>query len=162
MEFFIIIVHVLAALGIIGLVLIQHGKGADMGAAFGSGASQTIFGSVGSGNVLTKSTTWLAVVFFATSLGLALVARQRADLVTKDSSLIQNADQLQSLIQESKPAPPADGDVPTVGAAAQAATPTADNSASANANAASAATATSAGAAAENALERAPKASDNP
>jgi protein translocase, SecG subunit len=109
MEFFIIIVHVLAALGIVGLVLMQQGKGADMGAAFGSGASQTIFGSVGSGNVLTKSTTWLAVVFFATSLGLALIARQRADQGISDSSLIQDVEQLQSIIQQNAPA---DGDVP--------------------------------------------------
>ena len=78
MEQLIIVVHVMAAVAIIGLVLIQHGKGADMGASFGSGASQTIFGSAGTGNALTKSTTWLAIIFFATSLGLAVYARQHA------------------------------------------------------------------------------------
>lgn len=119
MEFFLIIVHVLAALGITGLVLIQQGKGADMGAAFGSGASQTMFGSVGTGNVLSKSTTWLAVVFFATSLALALIARQRADQGVDDNILIQNFDQLQEVIQESAPPAAADTDVPNVETAPQ-------------------------------------------
>lgn len=66
-----LIIQILVALGIIGLVLIQHGKGADAGAAFGGGASGTVFGSRGSGNFLTKLTTGLAVVFFANSLFLA-------------------------------------------------------------------------------------------
>lgn len=66
-----LIVQILVALGIIGLVLIQHGKGADAGAAFGGGASGTVFGSRGSGNFLTKLTTGLAVLFFANSLMLA-------------------------------------------------------------------------------------------
>lgn len=66
-----LIVQILVALGIIGLVLIQHGKGADAGAAFGGGASGTVFGSKGSGNFLTKLTTGLAVVFFSNSLMLA-------------------------------------------------------------------------------------------
>ena len=66
-----LIIQILVALGIIGLVLIQHGKGADAGAAFGGGASGTVFGSKGSGNFLTKLTTGLAVVFFSNSLMLA-------------------------------------------------------------------------------------------
>jgi preprotein translocase subunit SecG len=66
-----LIVQILVALGIIGLVLIQHGKGADAGAAFGGGASGTVFGSNGSGNFLTKLTTGLAALFFANSLMLA-------------------------------------------------------------------------------------------
>ncbi len=66
-----LIIQILVALGIIGLVLIQHGKGADAGAAFGGGASGTVFGSKGSGNFLTKLTTVLAIVFFANSLMLA-------------------------------------------------------------------------------------------
>ena len=66
-----LIIQILVALGIIGLVLIQHGKGADAGAAFGGGASGTVFGSRGSGNFLTKLTTILAAVFFANSLFLA-------------------------------------------------------------------------------------------
>ena len=74
MEQIILIVHLLVALAIIGLIMLQQGKGADMGASFGAGASQTLFGSDGSGNVLTRATGWLAALFFATSFGLALVA----------------------------------------------------------------------------------------
>ncbi len=68
---FLIIVQVVIAAGLVGLVLVQHGKGADMGAAFGSGASGTVFGSQGSGSFLTKATTVLAVLFFLNSLLLA-------------------------------------------------------------------------------------------
>jgi preprotein translocase subunit SecG len=107
MESLIIIVHVLAAIGITGLVLLQQGKGADMGASFGSGASQTLFGSVGSSNALTKSTAWLAVIFFATSLGLALIAKQRASQGVTESALIENRDQIETLI-DTAPA----GDLP--------------------------------------------------
>jgi preprotein translocase subunit SecG len=69
-----LIVHVAAALGIIGLVLLQHGKGADVGAAFGSGASGSLFGATGSANFLSRTTAVLAVVFFFSSLGLAYLA----------------------------------------------------------------------------------------
>ena len=74
MESAIIIVHVVMAIAIIGLVLIQQGKGADAGASFGGGASQTVFGASGSGNFLTKTTSILAVVFFVTSFALAVIA----------------------------------------------------------------------------------------
>ena len=67
----VLMVHVLAAIGVIGLVLVQHGKGADMGAAFGSGASGSLFGSSGSANFLSRTTAVSAVVFFLTSLSLA-------------------------------------------------------------------------------------------
>ena len=70
-------VHILVALGIIGLVLMQHGKGADMGAAFGSGASGSLFGATGSANFLSRTTGVLAAVFFATSLSLAYVASSK-------------------------------------------------------------------------------------
>jgi preprotein translocase subunit SecG len=86
MEQIILIVHVLAAIGIIALILMQQGKGADAGASFGAGASQTLFGSSGSGNFLTKSTTLLAVVFFATSFALAIVAKDKA-AVSADAGL---------------------------------------------------------------------------
>jgi preprotein translocase subunit SecG len=73
----ILIIHVLVAATVIGLVLIQHGKGADMGAAFGSGASNTVFGSQGTGGFLFKLTGVLALTFFITSLLLSsLVANQ--------------------------------------------------------------------------------------
>ncbi len=64
-------VHIIVALAIIGLVLMQHGKGADMGAAFGSGASGSLFGASGSANFLSRTTGVLAAVFFVTSLSLA-------------------------------------------------------------------------------------------
>jgi preprotein translocase subunit SecG len=65
-----IITYLIVSICLIGLVLIQQGKGADMGASFGAGSSATIFGSSGSGNFLTKATTWLAIAFFAISLVL--------------------------------------------------------------------------------------------
>jgi len=70
METLLLVVHVIAALGIIGLVLLQHGKGADMGAAFGGGASGSVFGATGSANFLSRATAILATVFFLTSMGL--------------------------------------------------------------------------------------------
>ncbi|MDR2208266.1 MAG: preprotein translocase subunit SecG [Azoarcus sp.] len=70
----VLLVHVLAGLGMIGLVLMQHGKGADMGAAFGSGASGSLFGASGSANFLSRTTAVLATVFFITSLSLAYLA----------------------------------------------------------------------------------------
>lgn len=73
----ILVVHLLVALAIIGLILLQRGKGADVGASFGGGASQTVFGSSGGGNVLTSATGWLSAIFFATSFGLAMIADQR-------------------------------------------------------------------------------------
>ncbi len=69
--------HILAAIGVIGLVLVQHGKGADMGAAFGSGASGSLFGATGSANFLSRATAVLATVFFVTSLTLAYLASNR-------------------------------------------------------------------------------------
>ena len=70
METLLLVVHVVAAFAIIGLVLLQHGKGADMGAAFGGGASGSVFGSTGSANFLSRATAILATVFFLTSMGL--------------------------------------------------------------------------------------------
>ena len=63
-----IVVYLLVAMALIGLVLIQHGKGADMGGSFGAGASATVFGSSGTGNFLTKTTTILATIFFVLSI----------------------------------------------------------------------------------------------
>jgi len=73
----IIVAHVLIALSIIGLVLLQHGKGADMGSGFGGGASSSLFGATGSANFLSRATAALATVFFLTSLGLAYLASER-------------------------------------------------------------------------------------
>jgi preprotein translocase subunit SecG len=70
----IIVVHVVVALAIIGLVLLQHGKGADMGSGFGGGASSSLFGATGSANFLSRATAALATMFFLLSLALAYVA----------------------------------------------------------------------------------------
>jgi preprotein translocase subunit SecG len=74
----ILAVHIVAAIAVVSLVLLQHGKGADVGAAFGSGASGSLFGASGSANFLSRATAVLAAVFFLTSLGLAYVASNRA------------------------------------------------------------------------------------
>jgi preprotein translocase subunit SecG len=73
----IVVVQVLSALIIIGLVLLQHGKGADMGAAFGSGASGSLFGATGSSNFMSKSTGVAAAIFFASTLALAYLGTSR-------------------------------------------------------------------------------------
>jgi preprotein translocase subunit SecG len=78
MEKFILVIHVLAAIAVIGLVLLQHGKGADMGAAFGSGASGSLFGVSGSSNLLSRLTALFVAIFFTTSLTLAYMASHRA------------------------------------------------------------------------------------
>ena len=70
MQTLVLVLHILAAIGIVVLVLLQHGKGADMGAAFGSGSAGSLFGSAGAANFLSRTTAVLAAVFFATSLGL--------------------------------------------------------------------------------------------
>ena len=80
LETLVVVVHVVIAVTLVGLVLIQQGKGADAGAAFGGGASQTVFGSQGSGSFLTRATTFLAIVFFVTSFSLAVFAKQRAEV----------------------------------------------------------------------------------
>ena len=78
MEQIILVAHLIVALAIIGLIMLQQGKGADMGASFGAGGAQTLFGSDGSGNVLTRATSWLVVLFFASSFSLALLANQKS------------------------------------------------------------------------------------
>lgn len=74
MQQLILIIHVLVAIAIVALVLMQHGKGADVGAAFGSGSANTMFGSQGHLPFLMKLTSFLAIVFFATSLSLSYLA----------------------------------------------------------------------------------------
>ncbi len=69
----ILVIHILVAIGIIGLVLLQHGKGADIGAAFGSGASNTVFGSQGTGSFLFRLTGGLVLTFFVTSVLLSTI-----------------------------------------------------------------------------------------
>lgn len=104
-----LVIHLLVAIGVIGLVLIQQGKGADAGAAFGGGASSTVFGSQGSSSFLTRATGILATIFFITSLSLAYLSVQDitptsvVDTVTEQKSDVPAA--------ETKPAKPT-SDVP--------------------------------------------------
>jgi preprotein translocase subunit SecG len=94
------VVHVLTAVVLIGLVLIQHGKGADMGAAFGSGSAGSLFGSSGSANFLSRSTAIAATIFFITSLSLTyLYSRPAKELGVMDKVNVQ------TLPQQTAPAP---------------------------------------------------------
>ncbi len=90
METLVLIVHVCAAAGVIGLVLLQHGKGADMGAAFGSGTSGSLFGASGSANFLSRATAMFVAVFFATSLTLAYMSGHRADSASVVKATLQS------------------------------------------------------------------------
>lgn len=107
MESLFWMVHVVAAAGVIGLVLMQHGKGADMGAAFGSGASGSLFGSSGSANFLSRATAILATVFFITSMSLTYMSAHRA----KPVGLM---DAQKPAVQESVPTPAAPAGTGTV------------------------------------------------
>jgi preprotein translocase subunit SecG len=79
MQTVLVVVHLFLAVGVIGLVLMQHGKGADAGAAFGSGSSGTVFGAAGSANFLSRATALLATLFFLTSLGMGWFSMQSVD-----------------------------------------------------------------------------------
>lgn len=113
MQQLLIIIHILISLGIIGLVLIQHGKGADMGAGFGSGASQTMFGSAGSTPFLVKITGILAAAFFVNCLLLTYVVTQNvkqpaATSLTAPAQVVQPAETSESStvpVSEAKKAP---------------------------------------------------------
>ncbi len=105
MEEIVLVIHVIVALAIIGLILVQQGKGAEMGASFGGGASQTFFGSQGSGSFLTRFTAILVAVFFVTSLSLGYITAKRA----RPTSI----DELMTKTQNTMPAAPAkEGDIP--------------------------------------------------
>ena len=78
MHTILLVIYLIAAVGVIGLVLVQHGKGADMGASFGAGASNTVFGSGGSGNFLTRMTALCATVFFIISLALGNMSTHKS------------------------------------------------------------------------------------
>ncbi len=114
----ILVVHLLVALGIIGLIMMQQGKGADIGASFGAGGSQTLFGSSGSGNALTRATAWLVAIFFATSFGLAVMANQASE-PTNDLGIDIPASSGQAAAQQAADELPAvDDDVPAASSAA--------------------------------------------
>ena len=93
MDVLILVAHIIVSLMLIGLILIQHGKGADAGAAFGGGASSTVFGSQGSGSFLTRATGILATIFFITSLSLAYLSTQKVKPTSVvDTVIEQKAD----------------------------------------------------------------------
>ena len=104
LETVIIVVHLVVAIGVVGFVLIQQGKGADAGASFGSGASGTVFGSQGSSNFLSRFTAILAALFFATSLGLAVYAKDRANTITQlglpDPAVLEVKSQEKAVLQD--------------------------------------------------------------
>ena len=95
-EQIVLVFHVLIAFAIVGLILLQQGKGADMGASFGGGSSQTLFGASGGGNALTRATAILAALFFVTSFGLAIIAKQKTETVSAGTALEMVADQLEA------------------------------------------------------------------
>jgi preprotein translocase subunit SecG len=97
-----IVVHVLVALAIVGLVLLQHGKGADMGSGFGGGASGSLFGATGSANFLSRTTAVLAALFFASSLGLAYLATTKP---REAGSVVDRAPAAQPKAEAPKPEP---------------------------------------------------------
>jgi preprotein translocase subunit SecG len=101
-----LVIQVLLSISLIALILLQHGKGADAGAAFGSGASATVFGAKGSGNFLSRMTTILAILFFIVCLALAYLASNREAPV--DSVLSAPPAQTQSIDEGSQGLPPAD------------------------------------------------------
>ena len=116
MTTFLIIIHVIVSIALIMIILLQTGKGADMGAAFGGGASQTLFGSTGSSTFLGKITTVVAVIFMITSLGLAYISSHGTTssiMIEKKAPITQQAapaapeKTTQSKPQTSQPAKPA-------------------------------------------------------
>lgn len=127
MQTTVLIVHTLIALGIIILVLLQRGKGAEAGAAFGAGASGTVFGSRGSTNFFSRATAILATAFFATSLSLAYLSSQTSgapeslieEIATEEADAAPAVEQAEDLVpalpESDEPAPqPIDASVPPI------------------------------------------------
>ena len=123
LETLVVVVHLLMALGLVVLVLLQQGKGADAGASFGAGASGTVFGSQGSATFLSRFTAILAAVFFATSLGLAYFAKEKANALQEvglpKPAAMQQAPEVQKPaanddvpMSQQKPSRSSEGDVP--------------------------------------------------
>lgn len=111
MEKIVLIVHLLIAFTIVGSILLQQGKGADAGASFGSGASQTLFGSTGSWSFFSKVTAGLVALFFGTSLVLTVMARDSAGVGNMDAPAIEiSQPESQQFIEEEVPS--LDSDIP--------------------------------------------------
>ncbi len=115
MQTILTVLHVLLSIGVIALVLLQHGKGADAGAAFGGGASATVFGSRGAGNFLSRTTAILATLFFLTSIALAYYATQAGKPESlMDRTRVDEA-RPETRMDEEEPPTEAEPDVPTPG-----------------------------------------------
>jgi len=115
-ESVVLVLHLLVAVAICGFVLLQHGKGADMGAAFGSGSSGSLFGAAGSANFLSRTTAILAAVFFASSLGLTWFAASRG----APSGVMQQG-VMEKLAPKLSDVPPAPGALPDASPASESA-----------------------------------------
>lgn len=115
-----LVVQILSSLAIITLVLLQQGKGAEMGSAFGSGSAGSLFGATGAANFLSRATKWAAVVFFVTTIALAYVANRGQ--TGQDTGIMQN------FTQERAPAAPSGSAVPVVPGSAAPAVPGAASS----------------------------------
>jgi preprotein translocase subunit SecG len=103
MEKLVLVIHVIAALGVITLVLLQHGKGADMGASFGSGASGSLFGVSGSANFMSRATAGFVLVFFTTSLTLAYMSSHKEG----SGSVVKAMAEKNALVNTTVPSVPA-------------------------------------------------------
>ncbi len=117
MQTILLTFHVLVAIALIALILLQQGKGADAGAAFGSGASGSVFGAKGSSSFLSRTTAILATLFFVLSLAMAILAhRQSAEQsITDQQSIMQQSEEPRFVAPAVEPADaPASGDVPAV------------------------------------------------
>ena len=118
LQALLLVVQVICAIALIGFILIQHGKGADAGAAFGSGASATVFGAAGSGNFLTKTTTALAFVFLLNSLALAWMAKERSvearQLNVVEPPVIEQPIEETIAVPDEIPADMIDSDIPII------------------------------------------------
>ena len=112
MQTIVVVVHVIVAIAIVGLVLLQQGKGADAGASFGAGASQTVFGASGSGNFLVRATTIAATIFFVTSLALAIFARDQGGLSATTGLPIVNEEILEQATSQQSDIPVLDEQEP--------------------------------------------------
>ncbi len=117
-----VIIDVFLAIALIVLVMMQQGKGADAGAAFGSGSSGTVFGAGGGGSVMTRITTWVAVAFFAITLGLSVLAKDRVSqankVQAKPTSVVQTIPEVAESSSDTPSVPSGLADIPEAPAAA--------------------------------------------
>ena len=110
MESILLVVHVAIGLGAVFLIMIQQGKGAEMGASFGAGSSQTVFGAAGAGNFFSRMTGLLMTAFFATSIILAVMSKERVDDVAADIPVLE---EISAPAAGNDPIPGSDDPIPT-------------------------------------------------